>query len=239
MLPFSVSFAVIFGLLIVEIAALLLGGSLMTGETNVELDAPELDLDFDGLDVDALEIDSMDFSEFDVMDADPVEAVPAAPATGGAAIFGLGKAPFAVWFICALLGFGVTGYALQSFMLGLLGQMLPAGIAALPALVMAIVFAKKVAAIFARMLPQVTTSAISERHMGRRMGVITQGTAARGKPAEVRIKDRAGNTQYLRAEPLRDDVALAQGTEVLVLRQRGQKGAGLYCLIEIGSNTGS
>ena len=56
-------------------------------------------------------------------------------------------------------------------------------------------------------------------------------TTARGRPAEVRVSDRFGNTHYLRAEPLRDDVSIAQGTEVIVLRQRYDEG---YRIVALG-----
>jgi hypothetical protein len=72
--------------------------------------------------------------------------------------------------------------------------------------------------LFARLLPRNYSESVSETELGRRRGVITVGTAARGKPAEVRVTDRHGNIQYLRAEPAQDGTTLPQGTEVLVMR---------------------
>jgi hypothetical protein len=54
--------------------------------------------------------------------------------------------------------------------------------------------------------------------------VVSQGTAARGRPAEIRVSDRYGNTHYIRAEPLRDGTEIPQGTEVIVLRHRYDSG---------------
>lgn len=66
------------------------------------------------------------------------------------------------------------------------------------------------------------TEALSERSLGRRRGVVTQGTAAKGRPAEVRVMDRYGNAHYLRAEPFAKGEEITQGTEVLVIRDRRQ-----------------
>ena len=53
--------------------------------------------------------------------------------------------------------------------------------------------------------------------------MITQGAASRGKPAEAKIKDRFGNIHYLRVEPLADDAIFAQGSDVTLIRKRGDK----------------
>ena len=68
---------------------------------------------------------------------------------------------------------------------------------------------------------------MSRRHLGGRRGVITQGTAARGRLAECRITDRHGNNQYIRVEPQEDGVEIPQGTDVIVLRPKG----GIYPVI--------
>ncbi len=55
-------------------------------------------------------------------------------------------------------------------------------------------------AVFARLLPKTKTEAVSERMLARRRGIITQGTAERGRPAKVRVADRYGNSQLVRAK---------------------------------------
>ena len=95
-------------------------------------------------------------------------------------------------------------------------------LAAPPAFAFALWFTRGFGAAFARLLPQMETEALSERSLGRRRGTVTQGTAAQGRPAEVRVMDGYGNSHYLRAEPLQRDEQIAQGTEVLVVRDRRQ-----------------
>ena len=89
----------------------------------------------------------------------------------------------------------------------------------MPALAITRVIANWVALI----MPKTETTAVRARHLGGYRGTITQGTASRGKPAEVKIKDRHGNIHYLRVEPLHDDDSFAQGADVTLIRKRGDK----------------
>jgi hypothetical protein len=129
-----------------------------------------------------------------------------------------------------LLSFGVSGVALQGLVTGLAGSPLNALFAALPCAAAAIWFTGKFGALFVRALPRTETQSVSGRQLGRRLGTVTQGTAARGTPAEVRVTDRHGNTHYLRAEPLRDTDVIAQGADVLVLHHRPTGGFRLIAL---------
>lgn len=215
--PFTLALALLFGLLALELVALVLGGSLMAGEGEVDLDmvdAPDLDIgDFD-LDIDA----DVDLGEFELaeVEADMPDSAPVSPLGW----LGVGKMPFMIWLAVLLAGFGLSGLGLQIALRDLLGFDLPAWIAAIPAGAFGLWFARGFGGVFARLLPKTETEAMSERMLSRRRGVITQGTASRGRPAEVRVTDRFGNAHYLRAEPLQDKDTLSQGTDVLVLRDR-------------------
>ncbi|MEM1386542.1 MAG: OB-fold-containig protein [Pseudomonadota bacterium] len=214
--PFTLALALFFGLLALELLLALVGGSLLGGE--------ELDLDAD------VDLDVADVADFDMdisdLDLDSLEAEPevadvgeaVADSAGPLAWLGLGKMPFVLWLGAVLLGFGLTGIGIQSFAQETLGLGLPALIVSLPAGILGILFASKFGALFARLLPKTETQSLSNRRLGRRRGVITQGTASRGKPAEVRVVDHFGNAHHIRAEPYRGEDVLAQGTEVLVLR---------------------
>lgn len=230
-LPFTTAIALLFGLMLMELVFALMGGTLLgmgadADGPDIDIDAPDvgdLDIDFDGLDVDAAEIEVPTFEEVDTPDG-------TAGSVGIADWLGFGKTPALIWLGSVLMAFGVAGIALQGLADALLGQPLAAGIVALPAGVFALWFTRGFGALFARLIPKTETAAVSERHLGRRTGVVTQGTAARGRPAEVRVTDRFGNIHYLRAEPLDDRKTIAQGTEVLVLRHRHEGG---YLLVPL------
>ena len=192
---------------------LFLGLSLMTDEGGAEFDA-NADVGVEpGFEPEA------DF------DADAVDAAdaPIASATGIGAFLswlGLGHVPFAIWFAAFLTAFGLTGLAIQSIAMAILGTPLAPMIASLVALLPALAVSSRFARMLGRLVPKFESTAISTRSYGGRRGVITVGTARRGKPAQARFTDGHGNVHYTLVEPLDDDASLPQGTEIAILRLR-------------------
>jgi hypothetical protein len=240
LLPFTIALGVMFGLLFLELLALMFGGSLMAGgeaEVDIDMDiGADADLDFD-IDADLADFDA-DF-DLDGVGAEGAE-LGEIDAAGGAETgvpggilswLGLGQVPFLIWLGVFLALFGLGGVIAQSVLKGTLGFALPPALASIAVGVPVLGITRNFARGFARLFPKVETQALSQNHLGRRRGVISQGTAARGRPAEVRVADRFGNMHYLRAEPLRDGVELKQGTEVLVLRKSLNEG---YRLVALG-----
>jgi hypothetical protein len=239
-LPFTFALALLFGLAGLELAALLIGASFLgSGEADADpggvdgIDGPDAaDLgDFGGdlsLDTDAIgdlgelgDLGDLDLADIDGMDLSDGSA-PVEAAGGVSNWLGLGKMPMLIWLATLLLGFGLSGIGLQLGVKSLIGYALSPWLIGLPAGAFGIWLTRSFGAVFARLLPQVETEALSERSLGRRRGVVTQGTAAKGRPAEVRVMDRYGNAHYLRAEPFAKGEEIAQGTEVLVIRDRRQ-----------------
>jgi hypothetical protein len=236
-LPFTFALALLFGLAGLELVALLIGASFLGGgEADAGLDGadgPALgdmgDLGGDiSLDADALSDlgEFGDLGDLDLADIDGVDLADgdmALDAPGGlSGWLGLGKMPMLIWLAVFLLGFGLSGIGVQLGVQSVLSDTLTAWLVALPAGAFGLWFARRFGAVFARILPQTETEALSDRSLGRRRGVITQGTAATGRPAEVRVMDRYGNAHYLRAEPFAKGEEITQGTEVLVIRDRRQ-----------------
>lgn len=217
LLPFSVALGLLFALMGLELISAMLGGTLLGLDSDADLD---VDVDLDAPDGFDLTSTAADF------DAD----VDVASTPSGSDWLGLGKVPTLIWLAALLLSFGLIGVTLQTLASGVLGAPLPALIVSIPSAFCGFWFAKRFAGVFARLLPKSESSALSERHLGRRRGVVSQGTASRGKPAEVRVIDGYGNTHYLRAEPLRDDETIPQGTEVLVMRKNLDEGYRLVAL---------
>ena len=225
--PFTIALALLLGLLILELFLALLGGTLLglgtDADLDVDIDAPDLgDLDID--------LGGPEFGEFDLsdagldLDAEADTDFDSNFAAGPASWLGMGKVPVLIWFAAILVSFGVTGVFIQTFSTSTIGAPLPVSLVAVLAVVVAIWFARTFGEVFARLLPKTETTAMSERHLGRRIGVVSQGTAKRGMPAEVRVTDHHGNMHYLRAEPVRDSDEIPQGSRVLVLRHRFDQG---------------
>jgi len=225
--PFTFAIALLFGLLILELAFALLGGTLLgAGGADADID---MDVDFDigdlgdmaevGVDLDGLDMDPSEFelpSPEDI--AGEIDGAPEA-APGIAAWLGLGKVPGLIWLAVFLLAFGMGGIVLQNIA-GAIIAPLPLYLAIPPVVIAALWFARGFGTVFARLLPKTETQSVAQSSLGRRTGVVTQGTAKRGTPAEVRVTDRFGNSHYLRAEPMQDHDEIVQGAEVLVLRHR-------------------
>lgn len=240
LIPFTAALALFAGLLVLELALGFLGGSLMGGDSDVELGG-ELggDLDADlGADLDA----DLDISLEADLDADldagldtgldtEVEADSGLEsATGAASWLGLGRVPLLIWVATALVSFGLSGMVLQSVLAQVSGGPIAGWLAALPAGALALLTTRSFSSTLARLVPKAETQSVSERHLGRRRGVVTVGTARRGSPAEVRVTDRYGNTHYLRAEPYSDEAEIPAGTQVVVMRATSE---GTYYLVPL------
>jgi len=236
--PFTLAIALLFGLLALELVFMLIGGSLLAaGEVDADAD---FDADFDlgdigdfdmEVDLEGLELDP---AEFEIPAPEDItgELEGLAEATPGAGDWlGLGKVPALIWIAAFLLGFGVSGILLQNIA-GAIWSPLPLLLAGPAAFAAALWFARSFGAVFASILPKTETQAVAQSSLARRKGIVTQGTAMRGNPAEVRVTDRYGNSHYLRAEPMQDDAQIAQGAEVLVLRHRPTGGFRLLKLLD-------
>lgn len=214
-LPFAIALAVVAGLFILEILGSLLGASILGMGT----DGPDIDIDADfdlsaDIDVDAVDLD------VDVLG--DVGDVPASP-SGLLGWIGARDVPFLIWLITFLTMFGLSGLIIQSVATSSIGTPLFTWLAVVLATVPAIAITRVVANWVALIMPKTETSAMRTRFLGGHRGTITQGTAARGKPAEAKIKDRYGNMHYLRVEPLEDDGVFPQGSGVTLIRKRGDK----------------
>ena len=189
-LPFAVALAVVAGLFVLELLSALLGSTLM----GFGSDGPDIDLDAD-FDLSAEFEAGIDVAEMQP-EIDVADRI-AAP-SGLMTWIGARDVPFLIWLISFLTMFGLAGLILQSIMISLFGFGLPVLIASIVAAVPALAVTRVIANWVALLMPKYVTTAMRARHLGGRHGTITQGTAARGRPAEVKIKDRHDNIHYLR-----------------------------------------
>lgn len=220
-LPFSVALAVVTGLFLIELLSAVLGSTIM----GFGSDGPDIDLDAD-FDLSAeFEVGAgpaLDIGDLDVDGAEAGGEMPVAP-SGLLTWLGAKDVPFLIWLVSFLTMFGLAGLVLQSVLTNLIGAPLPALIASGVAVAMALPVTRVIANWVALLMPKTETTATRARFLGGRHGTITQGTAARGKPAEVKIKDHHNNIHYLRVEPLHDEDVFPQGSFVTLIRKRGDK----------------
>ncbi len=214
---FAVCLAVVAGLFVLELLTALLGGTIL----GIGSDAPDVDLDLDA---------DFDFSAEVEAGIDPGtdEAIPEFDTgeAGTSGIFtwiGARDVPFLIWLVSFLTMFGLFGLILQSACIGMFGKPLPVLFACIIAFAPALGITRVIANWVALIMPRTETTAMRARHLGGCHGTVTQGTASRGKPAEVKIKDRHGNIHYMRVEPLHDEETFAQGSDVTLIRKRDNR----------------
>lgn len=213
--PFSVLALMVAGLLGLEILLMLVGLSSQIGDADVDA----------GLEI-GTPMESLDALDLDpglAATLEPVEPEALAADAGGSGILsmlGLTDAPSMIWLASLMAFLSMGGFALQGAVQALTGDFLspmPAlAIVALPALYATTRFAR----FLGRLVPSVTTTAISGRSFNRRRGRVSGGTAAVGRPAEVAWTDGHGNTHYLMAEPLDPADVIPEGASVLILKTR-------------------
>lgn len=211
-LPFSIALAVTGGLFLLEILGSLMGTTILgLGGEGPDID---IDADFDlstDVDLDAPELDALEAAEVSSAPSDMLGWL------------GVRDVPFLIWLVSFLTMFGLFGLIIQSVANNIIGTPLYASLAVVIAIVPALAVTRVIANHVALIMPKTETSAMRTRYLGGHRGTITQGTAKRGKPAEAKIKDRHGNMHYLRVEPLEDDGVFPQGSDVTIIRKRGDQ----------------
>lgn len=211
-LPFAIALTIVAALFVLEILSALIGGSIL----GVGSDAPDVDIDTD--------FDLSFAADADASIDSAADALDAGETSGGIFTWiGARDVPFLIWLVSFLTMFGMIGLILQSLTASVIGAPLPASIAMMITFVPTLAVTRIIANWVALIMPKTETTAMKARHLGGAHGTITQGTAARGKPAEVKIKDRHNNIHYLRVEPLHDDDTFAVGSDVTLIRKRGDQ----------------
>ena len=131
--------------------------------------------------------------------------------------FAVGRVPFLVVIVALLTSFGLFGLAIQGLLRQMTGAMLPASLAAVPALIGASVTTRWLALQVARIIPNAETSAVSRDSFIGRVATITLGSARRGEPTQAKLTDTHGQTHYVMVEPDRASDVLAEGEHILLV----------------------
>lgn len=215
--PFTFFATMVIGFLILEFALMLVGIDTHLRETDIG--GPDLEAGFVQAEATALPA-GLDIPEGLEVET---EVQPSSTSTGCILdILGMRRVSLTIWLALFSAIFSSTGIVAQSVAAAIFGALAPAWLAAGVILLPVLAMTRIAAGLIGEILPQMETSAISERSFGRQRGVVTVGVARRGLPAEVRFTDSHGNLHYLRAEPLEDAAEIPQGSEVLILRVRSR-----------------
>lgn len=133
----------------------------------------------------------------------------------------VGKVPLLVLLVLFLFGFSSCGYIVQIFARGILGGYVPTWVAAAPAFFMGLTTVRGLGALIAYIVPRDETSAVSDRTLIGRAGIVMTGTARSGFAAQVRVRDAHGRAHYLMVEPDMPEEEFPEGTAVLIVKKVG------------------
>ena len=139
----------------------------------------------------------------------------------------LGKVPLLMLLGIFLAGFSMSGYAIQAFSDTLLGRLLPAWLASVPAVLAGMASVSGLGGLLARLMPGDETSAVSEMSLIGRAGVVVQGVARQGSAAQMKLRDAHGRTHYVLVEPDVAEEAFEEGTPVLLVKKNGARYMGI------------
>lgn len=135
----------------------------------------------------------------------------------------LGKVPFLILLGLFLAGFSISGYAVQGFSQALLGMLLPAWIASIPAFLTAVATVSGLGGLISRVMPSDESSAVSERSLIGRAGFVTQGVARQGMAAQAKVRDMNGRAHYVLIEPDLASDTFEEGVAVLLVKKTGAR----------------
>ncbi|MEM9014840.1 MAG: YqiJ family protein [Pseudomonadota bacterium] len=197
--PFSIALIIVGLIMALEVISTLFGAAFSS-----LIDGLLPDFDFDA-DLDGGEIDGAGDGFF----------------PGLMAWLCVGKAPILLLLAAFLLGFGITGILIQNGAAGLFGFFPPVIITSVVAFFAALPMTRAVGLTLARIMPNVDSDAVSSASFVGRPAEIIRGTAKRGAPAEAKLTDANGTTQYVLIEPDEENAAFSQGEEVLLVGQEG------------------
>lgn len=133
----------------------------------------------------------------------------------------IGKVPVLMLLVIFLTAFGLIGLAIQSFIHNAAGFLLPALVASIPAVLLALPVVRAFGSVLSKLLPGDETDAISVESLVGRVATITLGTAKQGSPAEARVQDMHGTTHYVMVEPDSAQEEYTRGDDVLLVRRAG------------------
>lgn len=154
------------------------------------------------------------------LDAD-LETESAGALDGLLSIIGIGRIPFTMWLAMVLFLFAGIEVGIQSLAEGLLGaplhRLLASICAAVPALVLAGLFARPIA----RIMPKDETTAVSIDLLVGSRARILNGRAKSGFPARAQVKDRFGQPHLVMVEPHDAAAEMHEGDEILLVRREG------------------
>lgn len=124
--------------------------------------------------------------------------------------------PLLVYLMVALAFFSMAGFLIQDAARAVAGP-LPAWIASLTAIAVAVPFVRSANGTIARLVPKEESYAVNLSSLVGRVGTVAVGPLDQGLPGRVRVKDEHGNLHTVTASAAPDTPPQPQGAAVLLV----------------------
>jgi Inner membrane protein YqiJ, N-terminal/Inner membrane protein YqiJ, OB-fold len=131
----------------------------------------------------------------------------------------VGRVPVLVLLVIFLMGFAITGFALNMVAHRFFGLWIPPLISVPLAFLASLPLVRILGAGLARLIPQDQTYAVSFESLVGRVATIVSGTARVGFPAQARVANEHGLNLYVMVEPETDGITFQGGERVLLKKQ--------------------
>lgn len=143
------------------------------------------------------------------------------PLSGLLTWLSFGRLPALVVIMILLASFGLIGLVGQSLAELLLGSTIDIWAASALAGIGALFATRHAGRALARVFPRDESDAISGTEFVGRIATVFRGEARLGAPAEAKLVDSRGKTQYILVEPDEPQAVFGAGSQVLLVRQEG------------------
>lgn len=131
-----------------------------------------------------------------------------------------GRVPGLILLILGLAWFAAGGFALQGI-LSSIAAPLPAWIASLASLALAVVPVRVSSRAVAHVIPRDETYVASHGDLVGMTGTVVLGPVRKGVVAKARFRDQHGNVHFPRIEPFSEAEVIEQGAPILAVEARG------------------
>lgn len=210
--PFAIALGMLGGLLVVEIATLLVGLPF-----SAKVDAL-LHLDLHGPDVDSPDLHGPEHGGHAGLDMGHE------PGVFGTAWDWLnaGRVPLLILVMIMLGSFGALGYMIEGVFHSLI-DWLPTSFAAFPALIVTVPATRKVSLLVSKVVPRDETYAVEAGSLVGHTAIIVTGPLAQGTIARVKVQDAHGNHHFPWVRTKDPNVKLGNGDYVLLVELVGSE----------------
>ena len=165
-------------------------------------------------------IDSV-IPEFDIETDIDTGIVSATPFTNFLGWLHIGQVPFLILVIVFLASFGILGLITQRIILNATGGLWSGAMLSLPVFLASLPCVSVFGGLLGRLFPKEESEAVSEASFIGSSGVITLGSATKGKPTEARLTDEYGQDHYILVEPEDIQKTLSHQDEIVIVNRKG------------------